>query len=725
MLYDDTLYIATDAGVKRTATVGTAPAMAGLPRCIAIKAVLAVPSTGASSGFSATGNQFAYRAIYSRTDANERLLESVPSGRSVVINAAGDRDATVTVPLASGIAAGDKVKLYRSLQSGAASTQPSDDLYLAKEVILASGDITAGLVTITDDVKQDALGERLYTSDVGIEQSNFRPPLCKDMAVFRDTAFFANTRQPHRLIVRLQRVYKSSVSPGLADNDTLVIAGVTYTADNVEANEDAATGKFWLDDSSTDARTRIMNTAMSLCRVVNGNASNTTVYAYYEGEYGSDPGLIVIERRDFTDTSFAMTAGSAGAGSGFSPVLPTTGTTVSSKADERKNYLSFSRTYQPDAVPLVNELPIGDEAEEIVRIISVRAALWVFCKSGKVYRVTGYDGNSWQVSLFSDSVKIYGPKTAVGVESGVVLFTTSGLLSCSDSGIKNIGDPIEDKLMPYMSLTAYPNFKRDAHAVAYNSDKCYILTHSQICYCYCWDTGAWTTWDCETDASFVSLSKDRIFASIDTGYITREKKAGTKFDYADGLTAVTVVSYTGLDVTLSSASGLTVGQGLYQTDTRYGIITAINSNVVTLDRGGSWQPGTAYAMDYFTVEVVWNNWTGGNPGQLKRLKECAIFWRFSDGDYKMLLATNFDPTYLEHDITPVYSTAVWGGFAWGAQQWGGSQGGEMANRGQFDYSKVRALWARVGVKVEIPWNQFALIGYCITAEATGSKFLEG
>jgi hypothetical protein len=466
---------------------------------------------------------------------------------------------------------------------------------------------------------------------------------------------------------------------------------------------------------------------MSLCRVVNGNPSNTTIYGYYEGEYASDPGLMVFERRDFVDTAFSATAASAGIGSAFAPVLPTTGTTISSDAQLRKNGMYFSKPWELDSVPLGNELLIGDEAEGIVKVVSCRSAMWVFMDSGKVYRLTGSDAQSWSVTLFDSSTKIWGPKAAVSVEGGVVLFTTRGVVLCTDSGFKEVGDPIDDKTSAFISTTTYPNFKKDVFAVNYASDKCYIMFHSLRAYCWCYDTNAWSEWDVEADAGCVMSADDRLYLTRDDGYVRRERKAGTRFDYTDQDYPITVVSRTGYDVVLSALTGVVVGQGIYQADTRYGVITAIDvpNLTVTVDRICGWQAGSATVHDPIECTIVWNPMTAGKPGTLKRYKEVAFFWRYSDGDYIGLVATNFDGTYTQGTVSPVYASSVWGGFPWGEQPWGGTQGGQSANRMIFPPSKIRALWAYIGVKSIVPWSDFKVSGFALTYDMTGSKFNEG
>jgi hypothetical protein len=647
-----------------------------------------------------------------------------------VSNAAGDRDVTLTVPIPTGIVAGDWFQLYRSKVRGGATLLASDDLQLAYEVQIVAGDLTAGALTIVDTVKQDALGAYLYTSETqeGIGQANYRPPVCRDMVVFRDCGIYGNTRQPHRLIITLAKVFKTAVSDGLTNGNQLVIAGVTYTADKDEADENYATGVFWVDETSTDAAVRIRNTCMSLTRVINGNASNTTVYAYFLSNYHDEAGKILIERRDFTDTSFAVTAGTAAAGLAFLPALPTTGVTVASSSDAKTNCVITSKPYQLDAVPLQNEFPFGQSGETLIGMVAGRTAVWLFTSARNLYRMTGDDASNWSINLFDSSTLLYGPKTAVAVGDGVMAMTTRGVMMITDSGIQEVSKSVHDKITAMLSTSDYPNFERDAFAIAYDSEELYLLQHAGEFLVYCWGTGEWSIWDKAADAAAIGSDGKMYFTGVNTGasigYVYRERKTNTRFDFADQDYAVTVVSNSAFDVVLASVTGVSVGQALWQSNTRWGIITAVDTGTatVTVDRIQSWQAGAASVYDGIDRHVKLNSLHDGTPGTLKRYRDVVAFWRYINGQYQITLSTNFDGSDTTITVNPTWADSAYGLTPWGSEPWGGRGGGSHQIPARMPVPKIRALWINLGIKCSLPFLQMQFSGWSVVREPTGTRW---
>lgn len=100
-------------------------------------------------------------------------------------------------------------QLYRSAVVTALDIQsideiePDDELNLIYESEVTSAEKTAQEIEIIDQVPEDfrAGGALLYTnpnSAQGILQANDRPPIAKDIALFKGSIFFANTKTVHR-----------------------------------------------------------------------------------------------------------------------------------------------------------------------------------------------------------------------------------------------------------------------------------------------------------------------------------------------------------------------------------------------------------------------------------------------------------------------------------------------------------------------------------------------
>lgn len=130
-------------------------------------------------------------------------------------------------------------QIYRTavFERGAVSSldevDPGDEMNLVLEDFPTTAELIARLVTVTDIAPEDfrANGTPLYTNPVtgdGIAQSNEPPPLAKDIALFKQHVFYANTSTSHRTQFSLLSVLQlvSGVSTITIDDGT---TSNTYT----------------------------------------------------------------------------------------------------------------------------------------------------------------------------------------------------------------------------------------------------------------------------------------------------------------------------------------------------------------------------------------------------------------------------------------------------------------------------------------------------------------
>lgn len=98
-------------------------------------------------------------------------------------------------------------QIYRtavSTSAGAASVDdldPGDEMGLVFEANTTSAERSAGVISYTDIVPETFRGANLYTnpnSGEGILQANEVPPLARDVAMFKNSVFYANTQTKHR-----------------------------------------------------------------------------------------------------------------------------------------------------------------------------------------------------------------------------------------------------------------------------------------------------------------------------------------------------------------------------------------------------------------------------------------------------------------------------------------------------------------------------------------------
>lgn len=105
---------------------------------------------------------------------------------------------------------------------------PGDEMNLVFEANVTSAQITAGKVTGIEDITPEtfrASGAFLYTNPQtgqGILQANEKPPIAQDVAVFRNTTFYANTKTRHKEQIDLLAVsgFTSGTSSIVIGNST-------------------------------------------------------------------------------------------------------------------------------------------------------------------------------------------------------------------------------------------------------------------------------------------------------------------------------------------------------------------------------------------------------------------------------------------------------------------------------------------------------------------------
>jgi len=147
---------------------------------------------------------------------------------------------------------------------------PGDELNLVYELGLTSADILAGEITVEDITPENfrASGTPLYTnalSGQGILQSNDAPPIAKDIALFKNTVFYANTKTTHTLQVNILGVvdFTSGTSKLIVGNSTIsreytFVGTPESTPITVDSRSNTAVGLLIKLYSANDARKYFM-----------------------------------------------------------------------------------------------------------------------------------------------------------------------------------------------------------------------------------------------------------------------------------------------------------------------------------------------------------------------------------------------------------------------------------------------------------------------------------
>lgn len=659
-------YYTTAAGVYKLDAYNGTPVVSGAYKALGVTAATsASASTWLTNAYST-----AYRVVWGYKDANNNLILGAPSQREELTNSSGSSKAIdLTISIPAGVTTSWFYQVYRA--AAVSTGNPSDEMGLVYEANPAAGDITNKYVTITDITPDVLRGATLYTSasQEGLAAGNERAPLCKDIAVYKNYAFYGNTTSKHRYYLTLLSV--SGV--GIAANDTVTIAGVVYTG---KAAETAASGEFKVTTSGS-ASQNIRDTAISLVRVINTYASNTLVYAYYLSSSDDLPGKILIEERGLGSSSFACISSKATC---WSPALPTSGVTQSSTNDRYKHAIYFSKESQPEAVPLTNFFFCGSADKEILRIIPLRDSLFILKEDG-IYKLSGSDAGSFRVDLFDSTTHLLGAETAVVLNNQIMALTDQGVVAISESGVQVKSRPIEYTLLSLQGVSL-SNLKNYSFAVAYESERKYILfvpkvagdTTATQAYVYNTFTDSWVRWNLANTCGGVNPADDKMCLGDATSeFLLQERKNYNYTDYVDYGLTTTISAVSSTLITLSSSDLISVGDIVYQSASIFATVTAVDTSAgtVTVDVDPTFTVAAATVYKAITSAVAWVPFTGGNPGVQKQFREATLLFKQDfTGTATLTFFSDVSP-YEEDETLTGSSQGAWGLFIWGAVPWGG------------------------------------------------------
>lgn len=463
---------------------------------------------------------------------------------------------------------------------------------------------TNGLVTplavgVVDTVPDGFRQDPLYTnpSQQGIIQSNAVPPDCTDMARFRDTMFFADPLQPASIPVSLLGVSSSlpgvtGTQTGLQLGDIVLMGGGQLLAGTAEL---PLAQQFLLSTSSLSPSLNIQLTVDSLVRVVNQNTLGLGVYAVETSVQNGLPGLFSIISNNAQSTatiSFPSRSGSEAVAWSVAG-----GTSVPPR--RRLGVLAYSKLQQPDAVPVLNTVPVGSSNQAIRRLVALRDSLIVLKDDG-VFRVTGDPANGISVQPIDLTVRIIAPETARALNNYVYCLSTKGFVRIADL---NSTDPIsldiDDKVQflgtPKMIQTTFDV----AHAVADENKRQYIAwvpssptsSFPDLAWTYSWNNDAWTGPRTDMYAHAVVANADNRLWAVSGSNLVAERHNGDYTDYADALVTATA--------TLTGAS-LFSGTATYFIDAQAQVGDAVVQTVAS--------DLLAFGLPHTYIEpVVWGN----------------------------------------------------------------------------------------------------------------------
>lgn len=712
------IYFSTNTGFKKLDVLTGTPVASGAP------AGLDGSGTTTGAGWFTNNTQVAYRILFGYTDANDNLILGAPSQRIVVSNSSGGAtNVSLTFTLPAGMTTSWQYQIYRSPMSPDLNTEPNDECALVYTGNPTAGQLTAGTVTLTDSVSDALKGAFIYTasSQQGISQANYQPPIATDVTTFKGFTFAANTTSQQATLITLVSVG----APGLQLNDTVTIAGTTYTA---KAAETIASREFQLFTGGTPSQ-NITNTANSLVRVINRYTGNTSVYAYYSSGYSDLPGRITIKERGIGGGTFSTSSSRAGA---FTPDIGTTAQT--STNTNAPNSVAVSKYLQPEAFPLAQNIKVGSADKAILRIIALRDYILVFKQDG-IFQITGDNIDSFEPQLLDSTTILRGIETAVSLNNKVYCFSYQTIVSVTvNEGVVLKSRPIQQELL-ILSSSLYPNFDTVSYGIAYESENQYIMgtvtspsdTTATQFYVYNYLTDTWTNWEYPNTqgCGFVNQTDNKLyFGSSDTSskYVYQERKSYTVFDYADTSYAINIVSFSGTTLTVTSSAGLQVGWVVNQGAQTSNITSIPDATHIVVADSLTWVAGAATVYRPIPISLEFIQEHCGNPGMVKHFKEChSIFSGAEFDSFNLGFFTDFYEQVNTVTLIPKV-TSGWGQGSWGEFAWGGGAPRAQVIRGLVPLPQRRGHWLSITIDYADALTAFALDGFVIWYQQMSQKF---
>jgi hypothetical protein len=472
-----------------------------------------------------------------------------------------------------------------------------------------------------------------------------------------------------------------SVTVLTADTFTFASAG----ADDASGNTLSFASQYpvFVFDATSSASVQLSKTARGLVKAINRDASSL-VYAAYTSGIDEVPGRFSLQAKGFTGAIY-IRASTTAIGAGFSPVLPisfSSGTQVYSRNDQLPHMIFSSKFSEPEAVPLINQFPVGARNKAILRILALRDSVIILKEDG-VYRLSGDTVFNFSVTALDTTVNCVAASSAVVLNNQVLALTNQGVCLISESSVQIVSRKIEDVIQPILGTST---LAAQTSAFAYESERFYGLTTvlpngttAAVVYVYNVLNDTWVTWDTMFKQGVVGPG-DTLYLATSGDVIAKERKNQTRLDFSGQNYASTVSS-----VAADLMSAVVVFGG--------GVVPEIGdilvkSNVFNRVSGVSLVSGTTYTLTFVSLtnlvaadapvlysvyesQIKLAPFHAGLVGRMKQFAQMQL--HFHDNSVSRLVITFSGDTYGSSESTTWSSILVsngWGNFPWGFDPWG-------------------------------------------------------
>lgn len=489
-------------------------------------------------------SQVSYRIVYKKVHSDGSFTLSAPSPRHIVQNIGMDpldvriraripTWATAVLPRELSFQS-DHILFFRTPHSDLL-TDPGDEHFLVREITVGGPDWN----DFIDDIDEAFLSDPLYTNptEETIGAANYPPPLAHDIDTHRGHTFYARTRQPHEIRIRLKDYSKLSGSPSLHVTRGSQVYQIPFTIVNTEPTtaqnmfETLRGVALSINEKYTDAFTPLY-----------------PFYAVFEQNVDEELPSLRLVAMDYDTESMTLTASSTAIGEAFDPPLTDEvddfGAVVSTQ-EVGENLLYYSKLEEPEAVPLSNQTPVGRKDSPILRIFRTPRALIILKEEG-VFRLTGETEADFIVDEVDPSIRILVPDAAVALNNAVYCLSDQGIVRVDEIGVAIVSRPIEPTIRELLKL---PNYAEHTFAISDEAERKYWLfhptseidTHATLAHVYNHLTRTWVERTRLANAGTIHEGTGLLYLSEPThSFVLEERDTGEADDYADEEIEITV-----------------------------------------------------------------------------------------------------------------------------------------------------------------------------------------
>ncbi len=344
----------------------------------------------------------------------------------------------------------------------------------------------------------------------------------------------------------------------------------------------------------------------------------------------------------------------------------TTTTTTLSDNNRQVAGLYYSELGEPEAVPLLNYILVGDSSAPIIRIFPQEDRLLVFKEDG-LYSITG--DVPFRVDIFDQTCILAAADSVISMNNQVYALTAKGVVRIDGGGVQVISKPIDNTIRELLKSSRLDYLRQLTWCASYESEQEYILavprpsdsapTYSTLQLVFNAATGTWVTWDLQAAGGFVTptaysrseklwLGSNRVYNPLsvppDAYVIWNERKALNGTDYADysfTLTAGTATAHIAYTQVLGiNTLRVELGDVLTTPAGAYGLVTEIleigvsGSVALQLESVADEQDiipfttaATVTVYKAYDCDVQFVSAFASDPTDVKSFRECTAFLR--------------------------------------------------------------------------------------------------